>query len=728
VFRAFFPMLPVLYSPSIKVIRKMAPPIDPTEKLFRFGVFELDVPTAQLTRNGRKVRLQDQPIRVLLHLLEHRGELVTREQLQRALWPEDTFVDFDHGLNTAISKIRDALSDSASSPRFIETIPRRGYRFIAPVEPTAGVPTPTLPSGKSEHRLWFAAGVLVLITGVGAWSLRPTTPKAANWKITPFTTFADFEREPSFSPDGERIAFAWTGPHGGAGHIYVKQVGSESAVQLTFGEARDFMPAWSPDGRWIAFGRHHGGKRYSLHYVPAIGGQERAIAEFQRRDIGYIAGAIAWLPGSDAVIASAIADPQKDTVALYLFFLQTGERRRLTTSPSDATGDIDPAMSPSGGSLAFVRLTEQSAALYLLPLSQGGHPAGAPRNVYSSPLAIRKPVWTPDGRDLIFERGSLHLPQLWRLRLGEAQPHRLPFVADRAAMPAVAPKGDRLAYTQFISNISIASYRLSGNAGLPPVVWPGSSSYLDHAPRFSPDGARVAFKTDRSGTENLWIANADGSLARPISNQQLSGPPVWLPDNRSLLTLDQSDIVFIDVQTGMIYRRIRLPGHSPRSPFLSTDNGLIYFSSTKTGRREIWKVPAAGGEASQVTRGGGAAPRESADAKYLYFTKGHDSGSLWRMPLAGGREKGQEKMILPHLSSVDNYALTPEGIYFIPPSDASQRSSIRFLRFATGRDEQITPLTKQVHWGFTLSPDRKTILFTQSEQRTSDLMLVENFR
>src|ERR1700719_1424362 len=106
----------------------------PPDATFRFGEFSADIQSGELVRNGAKVRLQGQPFEVLVLLLEHPGQMVTREELGRRLWPADTFVDFEHGLNAAVNRLREALGDSAEQPRFIETIPRRGYKFIAQVE------------------------------------------------------------------------------------------------------------------------------------------------------------------------------------------------------------------------------------------------------------------------------------------------------------------------------------------------------------------------------------------------------------------------------------------------------------------------------------------------------------------------------------------------------------------------------------------------------------------
>ena len=110
------------------------PPTSPNGRLIRFGVFEADLAAAELRKSGVRIRLQEQPFQVLAYLLDHPGEVVTREELRQKLWPADTFVDFDHSLNTAVNKLREALGDSAASPRYVETLARRGYRFVAPVQ------------------------------------------------------------------------------------------------------------------------------------------------------------------------------------------------------------------------------------------------------------------------------------------------------------------------------------------------------------------------------------------------------------------------------------------------------------------------------------------------------------------------------------------------------------------------------------------------------------------
>ena len=223
--------------------------------------------------------------------------MVRREQLRTALWPEDTFVDFEHGVNTAVKKLRQALEDSAECPEFVETLPRVGYRFIVPVEwladgggksalplvvemPPRG-PTVVLPLAASEERPrqarvpWrFALLVigLLLLAGFGGYLLRPRRQKQPETlTIIPFTTFPGFEIGPSFSPDGNQIAFSW---HGFEKEfqfdLYIKQVGQERVVQLTHHPAIHLSSAWSPDGRFIAFMRQTDSDASGIYLISAL--------------------------------------------------------------------------------------------------------------------------------------------------------------------------------------------------------------------------------------------------------------------------------------------------------------------------------------------------------------------------------------------------------------------------------------------------------------------------
>jgi DNA-binding winged helix-turn-helix (wHTH) protein len=225
----------------------------------RFDCFQVDLSSNELFRSGVRVPIQEQPLQILRLLLEAEGRVVTREQLRSALWPKDTFVDFEHGVNTAVKKLRRALQDSAESPRFVETLTKVGYRFMVNVEWSAegigsnphpqviaiappgliAVPSPA-PNRKaleagSRGRLVYLGMGLLLLAAVGTFLLRPRRHiQRGNLMVIPFTTFPGFEIAPSFSPDGNEIVFSWFGYEKEFQFdLYIKQVGQEHVVQLT---------------------------------------------------------------------------------------------------------------------------------------------------------------------------------------------------------------------------------------------------------------------------------------------------------------------------------------------------------------------------------------------------------------------------------------------------------------------------------------------------------------
>ena len=201
--------------------------VSPAGDVIRFGLFELDLKAGQLNRNGSQLRIPQQPLQLLAVLLERPGEIVTREELRQRLWPSDVFVDFDHGLNKSVQKLRDALGDSASSPRYIETIPRVGYRFIAPVRngtrphspeaeikiaekpPERAAPLPAAAAVDSQRARWWtrATGVFALCSIIGIAVYLSLHHRPGVTKYTQLTDFTDSAVAPALSPDGHMVAF-----------------------------------------------------------------------------------------------------------------------------------------------------------------------------------------------------------------------------------------------------------------------------------------------------------------------------------------------------------------------------------------------------------------------------------------------------------------------------------------------------------------------------------------
>ena len=236
--------------------------------LIRFGVFEADLRAGELRKHGLKLKLQEQPFRILAMLLERPGQVVTREDLQKKLWVGDTFVDFESGLNKAMNRLREALADSAENPRFIETLPKRGYRFIAPVgqaengvggtAPTVlerPLPDPIPAKARLRERFAWIVAVFGIVASMlaGVAYFREEAPMARTLRSSllppPNTSFLPSNFE--LSPDGTRLAFVAAEPDG-SNMLWVRVLSSAGAQQLNGTEGARF-PFWSSDNRSIGF-------------------------------------------------------------------------------------------------------------------------------------------------------------------------------------------------------------------------------------------------------------------------------------------------------------------------------------------------------------------------------------------------------------------------------------------------------------------------------------------
>ena len=346
----------------------MADPVFP--RRIRFGDFQADLVSGELRKDRfpDRILLQDQPLAILRALVSRPGQMVSREDLIQLLWKGNTNVDFDPSLNKAVNRLRDALGDSAEHPRYIETLSRRGYRFIAPIEMPATLDDSTgLVVRTSARRalpkfvLWVGAvAAFVLIAG---FIYREIGPRLELPPITivPFTPYPGFELCPAFSPDGSRIVFSWDDPAlGGKGFdLYVKAIGSESLLRLTHNPSPHFIcPAWSPDGTQIAFIRLSSPDT-GLYVVPALGGPERRLRPIRNTMptstmISWAPSMISWAP-SGQFIAFADSLPRDDHLRVALLSVATLETRQAS-HPGECIEEGLPAFSHSGKELAFACL------------------------------------------------------------------------------------------------------------------------------------------------------------------------------------------------------------------------------------------------------------------------------------------------------------------------------------------------------------------------------------
>ena len=698
-------------------------------RAIRFGIFEVDPLTGQVWKKGLRVKLQDQPLQILLAVLEKPGKLVTREELRAKLWPSDTFVDFEHGLNAAVKRLRDALGDVAEDPRYIETLPRRGYRFIGNAEIPDATPTVSRPwTGLLTTRnavLGVLTACALAVTFVYySHSLRS---RAGQPVVSPVVSNVGEKHTPSLSPDSQHMAFSWNGGAGPYFNLYVKLVGTEKSIRLTEQKAIDFNPVWSPDGRYIAFCRIAKGAT-GIYMISALGGVERRLREthWQEDDfyqVFWFFGRLSWSPDGKLLAYSDHKDDGESASSIFLQAVDSSELRRLT-SPQGSVGDYNPVFSPDGQMLAFNRGSQGVTSIYTTPVSGGQEQILISGDQFGWGLA-----WTSDSRDIVFARAGwlTDAGWLWKISRSGGQPERLQF-GQEGVEPSI--RGNRLVYARQVANISIWRRKLNSLVSADPSDRFISSTRMESGPQFSPDGSKIAFESTRSGAYEIWMCRGDGSGVVQLTDFKSStGTPRWSPDGQRIAfdsrAPGNADIFVVDSDGGSP-RRLTSDSSSEVVPSWSHDGRWIYFASDRTGKHEVWKMPSAGGPAVQMTHRGGFAAFESSDGKFLYYAKGMTLPGLWRMATDGGEEVEVVRSL--EAGYWGYWAVVDKGIYYL---DTTAKPAIAFLDFGTRRVTRVFDIENRPARqapGLAVSSDKQTILYTQLDTLSRDIMLVENFR
>jgi Tol biopolymer transport system component len=584
-------------------------------------------------------------------------------------------------------------------------------------------------TGAARSRWQSTGGVLtalIIIGGAAAWFYSSKNSRVGedHLNVVPFTSSRGGKSGPAFSPDGNDIAFSWRGESDGNSDIYVKRIGAGGPLRLTSNPAEEYCPAWSPDGRYIAFFREAqpGGGAY--YVIPALGGAERKIGEAYMQD--YVFGrCIDWSLDAKYLIAADRMLPEDSRSSILLLSVEDGQRKVVVSQP--ALYVTTPTLSPNGNLVAYVEGAGFLAGdIHVAPVS-----GGPIRRLTADGRSLDGLAWTTDGKEIVFSSNRGGLWRLWRISLSAGTPEPVNGVGEDASSPTIAAKGDRLAYLN--GRIDANLWRMPGPGWKerhPAPMKVIASSCDDFDGAFSPDGKRIAFASDRSGSIEIWTCDSDGTNQTQLTSLKAAdaGSPRWSPDGKTIAfdaRLEGHGDIFVISADGGSPRRLTSDPADNNVPMWSRDGKWIYFSSNRTGNWQIWKVPSVGGTAVQVTENGGFSAQESPDGKFLYVWVA--GGTVWRMPVAGG----ETVRVLQGVPGFAWWKIAPGGIYFVDGS--TMPAPLRFLDFATGRVKALASLdlgymVPRPPMTFDVSPDGQWILFQRTDQVDSDIMLVENFR
>jgi eukaryotic-like serine/threonine-protein kinase len=569
----------------------------------------------------------------------------------------------------------------------------------------------------SAWKRWTVSALAALIVclAMAAWLARDQGTPGGAPRILPVTAFGGLERNPSLSPDGDRIAFAWNGPEQDNWDIYVKRIGEDVPRRLTMDRAEDFNPIWSPDGRQIAFLRKTPDSEAPLIViVPADGGTERPVTRTAVLMMGST-HPIAWWPDSKSLVyqRSRIRE-----LGIFRRSLETEQEERLTSVGNRLHNQGQPVPIDERRLALVLYVGSGRCAVCLAVRGNAPHCLDPGENINGL-------VWEADKKSLLYATTSA----IWRVpvrgdRLGKAT--RIL----NGAFPDLT--GDRqarrLAFTKSYSDLNV--WKIAPGARQAKKLI--ASSAADTNAAYSPDGERIVFTSDRSGSSQLYVSGKDGSGVRQLTSIAGDvGTAEWSPDGKWIaFEASAPDTRFVNIYIvsadGGAPRRLTDDAAVRLFPTWSQDGNWIYFVNA---RRDLWKIPSSGGTALHVVDQLGLNdPRFSADGRYLYSMKLQGpivNGGIRRLELASGAETmvgGTERAVLR------NWTLGRNGIYFV---DAPAPYVLRFLDLKRHRVSRIANLPEKPtsrERGLNISPDGTSLLYTSVDTQIGDIMLIEGIR
>lgn len=629
-------------------------------RLIQFGIFEADLRTGELRRNGARVRLQEQPFQILAMLLDRPGEIVTREELRTHLWPADTFVDFDHSLNAAVRRLRDALGDTAENPRFVETVARRGYRFLAPLngKHAAALEVAVLPVHRT-HKAWIAAAAAVLLLlglGVGLFVGRRASPPSQ--PSPPIT-----ERRLTANPDEDPVSAA----------------------------------AISADGKYLAFSDDTG---FYLRQIDT--GETHPLA----LPAGFRAKPVCWFPDGSHILATSVAGPAQEP-GLWQLSALGGSPRKLSDEGRQA------AVSPDGSQIVFLKGAPKSQEIWLMG-SSGEHSRKVAGKLGDF---FRSPMWSPDGKQIAYlwaayRPGTLDFaPQIEILDL--ASNERRVVLEKPGLGPALAWVNQSLVYvlgeappSQNDSNIW--AVKIDSHTGKPLgtarrlTSSPGEVEYLSSAA----DGKRLAY-VKQGWQPDVYVAKLEANGTKLSTPRRLTlderqdFPWAWTPDSKQVLFGSDRDGAFhIFRQSPEQATPELLVGGSEQSmlPRLSPDGKQIIYLQYRlpfeySGVIRMLRIPLAGGPPELVLEGLGITNQQCArlPSRLCLYSQAEDR-RLTFFSFDPVRGKGEEiARIDDDLPYFYNWSLSPDGLMLATAKkmDATQQPEVRLRTLKDGKERSL---------------------------------------
>ncbi len=582
-----------------------------------------------------------------------------------------------------------------------------------------------------RERVWILLAAAVTAVGVIGYAVwRRPVPAAEPLRPEVLTSYPGYQSLPTLSPDASHVAFTWSPPGMTNPDIYVQSMGSSEPRRLTEHPHIDFSPAWSPDGKWLAFLRRTPEWNTSILIIPASGGGERKVAELSMAH--YMdATQLAWSPDGHWL---TVPDYEGKDQGLFLMAVEGGTAIRLTSSGAPR-GHMDPQFSPDGRHLAFrCENVECRSEICILDLGRALRPAGKPETITRLGVRATSPVWSSDGRSVIFSAGYfLSDSALYRVTVFPASarrqpPRKLVSEGPEQYSLAMSRQGGTLVYTRRQDDANLWIVEREKGAWKPArMLSVFASNRVERSPDLSPDGKLLAFASNRHGPMELWIGERDGSHLRQLTSfaMEAAWSVRWSPDGKKLAvsTGERGGALYVLDVVGGQPRKL---ASSALDPCWSPDGEWIFYWRAWTMPPGIFKIKAEGGAEVPVALAGCARPVLARDGRTLYLgvqgTRGKmpaatmSVSGIWSRPLSAS--SGEKLVVAGQFRS---FALGPDGLFAITNTSPHR---LEFYPFQGGPPEVLATL-RDPYTGFTVSRDGNTVIFSSVDSMQTNLMLIK---
>ncbi len=639
--------------------------------LYRYGQFVVDSRTRQVARDGVVLPISQRSYEILLFLIEKNGEIARKEEILAAVWPYSNLSGTN--LTKQISLLRRSLHDESSPTEIIRTVPGVGYQIdkwemTEPVNLPAHPPLNLQPVNHLEasgagrmvadpppagrtfsawrQRLIILVTLLLGIVGIALYLIVRLELNGVSGpsEVLDLRRQPGLKRDLGISPDGRRIAYFQADEQSGTGSVFIREIESGTVTEVASGQPADLLVAWGPDEEHLILVRPRSGEEERELIVLTLADRT------EQRITAVREGGVDWAPALDSFVVcdrpGAVPAPNR----LWLVS-RDGLRRRLLTrlSPGDQMADAQPRFSPDGKTIAYLRLESGGVAdIHLVDVD-----GGTPRRITTDRRRITDLEWTPDGREILFVSNRTGGWHLWRTAPQEGtRPRAVSRISDEVQNFSLTPDGTEIAFLAPPNDTVIEINPLPGT-GISARLSLDSSAVpcridavgYDHSPGFSPNGEKIAFISNQSGSEEVWIADSDCRNPRRITLLNGLGlkAPAWSPDGSRLaieINLDgQSDLFEIIVEGGQP-RQLTNSQSNERSPVWSPDGQWIYYT-VDHDQPQIWKLPVNGVEILPINlkrAGSGQWTRDPDPATAGSETRdevGRILGSCWKGAVSG---------------------------------------------------------------------------------------------